>query len=182
MRAAARNSGGGSGSATFDALLRELRSRAAESVTELGLLGHANATEFALAGTIKPGDNNVFFAADATIDASTLAAKAADIRAIRGRFAKDAKLILYGCHSGVHSDFLEALSVAFGICVEGFSDEITYCIQWNEKTRRRPDCADFHTSVASLAPDLKSCKGVAPGVQTPAPSPAPTPAPDRPGP
>ena len=190
MSAAAKNSGGGTGASKFAGLLQTLKGKAVGSITELGLIGHANSTEFALGGTIKPG-NNVFFAADATIDSTSLAAKATDIAAVKNRFAADAKIVLYGCHSGVDAKFLDALSLAFGVCVEGFSNEITYCIIWNDKTRHitsrgrvyvinindplqaRPDCQQFYTSVKSLTPDLKSCKG-APAKPAPSPKSAPS--------
>lgn len=176
MAASAKGSGGGSGASKVAGLLQALKSKGAGSITELGLIGHANSTQFALGGTIKPGDD-VYFDADATIDAASLAANAADVTAAKNSFAADAKIVLYGCHSGLNAKFLETMSIAFGVCVQGFSNEITYCIQWDEQTNKissrgrvfvidihdplqaRPDCANFFSSVKSLSSDLKSCKG-----------------------
>ena len=140
-----------------------------------------------MGGTIKPGDN-VYFATDAIIDSGTLAANAAAVTGVKDRFAAGAKIILYGCHAGVGQALLDEISQAFGVCVEGFKNEITWCIIWDGATRKilsrgrvyvidindplqiRPSCEQFYTDVKSLKADGKSCKGV-PVVKPAPPSP-----------
>ena len=186
MAATATNSGGGTGSGKFADLLQALAAKSAGSIKELGLIGHANSSAFALGGTIKPGDN-VYFAADSVIDDSTLTANAATIAGVKDRFAAGTKIILYGCHAGVGQALLDDISQAFGVCVEGFKNEITWCIIWDGATRKitsrgrvyvidindplqiRPSCDQFYTDVKSLKPDGKSCKGVPAAKSAPPP-------------
>lgn len=190
--ATATQSGGGTPIGTFTGLLDHIASRSPGSITELGLIGHADSADFGLSGTITAHD--VWFTAPGLINADTLTANMARIEAVRDRFAAGAQIVLYGCNAGVGLALVEALSRAFRVCVLGFSDEIFTCFTWSPAARvaghprhitdrgnvwtpvttdplppeRPARCADWHTNVRELTPDRRSCSGVPPA--TPAPT------------
>jgi hypothetical protein len=183
FKATATNSGGGDAIKSFDALLTWIGKKSAGSITELGLIGHANSSNFGLSGTITTNPKDVTFTADGLINSGTLSTKMSKIMSVRDRFAANAKIILYGCHAGTGKSLLEDISNAFGVCVKGFTDEILWCITWSTPSRtinsrgrifvekaNNPDplagliktpCTSFYTSLSSLTPDGESCKGVA---------------------
>lgn len=72
------------------------------------------------------------------------------------------------------------MSEAFGVCVKGFTNNVLWCITWNESPLKitsrgnvfyenpndplagigaHPSCANFHKKVLDLQPDITSCKG-----------------------
>lgn len=175
MAATASGSGGGEPIATVDALLTALESKGKGAITRLNLIGHSSSSAFAFGGTIKPDD--VLFDANATIDADMLSKNAARITNIKDRFAEGAKIVLYGCNAGSALPLLEALSNAFGVCVQGFTTEVWWCIMpgkekntlvrgrtWAENPHDplpapRPDCAQFASDVTTLKPGRESCAG-----------------------
>ena len=76
---------------------------------------------------------------------------------------------------------MAALSSAFQVCVEGFSDEVWWCISWNLPSRKitsrgrtyvdtsgmmaaglvKKDCQNtFNADIGQLKPDKKDCSGV----------------------
>lgn len=130
FKASAANSGGGSGADTFAKLLTQIESKGAGSITELGLIGHANATNFGLSGTVK--GKGVWFTQPGLINAETIKANLSTIQSknLPGRFASGAKIILYGCNAGSGKDLMDAISQAFQVCVEGFKNEIDFCFKW----------------------------------------------------
>ncbi len=186
FEATATRSGGGVGRASFATLLSWIEGQAAGSITELGLIGHANSDYFGLSGRITAHD--VFFTPPGLIGVEAIAANAAMVARVRDRFAPDAVITLYGCHAGVGDALLDALSRAFRVCVRGFSDEILTCIEWSTPSRHitsrgkvfdraqvvlePPPCKDFHENVRSLVPNRQSCVGV-PQAATPAADTAP---------
>lgn len=184
--ATATNSGGGTAIGTFSGLLDHIAAQAPGSITELGLIGHADSADFGLSGTITAHD--VFFSTPGLINDATITANLARIAGMRDRFGADAQIVLYGCNAGVGLGLLEALSRAFHVCVLGFSDEIFTCFIWAPRERSAghprhithrgnvwtpvttdplpPDrpalCKDWHTNVRELTPDRRSCVGVPP--------------------
>jgi len=193
FRATATNSGGGSGSATFTALLDHIEAAAPGSITELGLIGHANVDYFGLAGRITAHD--VWFGDEGLIGAESLERERDRIVSLRNRFAAGAKIVLYGCNAGSGRPLLDAISNAFQVCVQGFSNEIVTCLRWRTPSREIFDrgrtwvddpmalvtpedvgCASFHLNVRDLTPDRESCAGL------PAPTPAPAPSAGEPSP
>jgi hypothetical protein len=176
FRATATNSGGGTGQGTFTGLIAHIASRSPDSIEELGLIGHANRDFFGLSGRISESD--VFFTAPGLIGMDSINANMAAIERVRDRFATGARIILYGCHAGLGSALLDAISRAFRVCVQGFSQEILTCIEWRTPDRTitsrgkvmvdsaglvaagQLQCAQFHTNVRSLTPDQESCVGV----------------------
>lgn len=184
FRATAENSGGGTGQPSFTGLLDHIAARAAGSIEELGLIGHANRENFGLSGRITAED--VFFTEAGLINTETLAREQARIAGLRDRFAPGATITLYGCHAGVGGELLEAISKAFQVCVRGFSDEVITCLQWRTPSleifsRGRVyidteglwaaglmQCEEFHTNVRDLNPDQESCAGVPAPAQAPA--------------
>lgn len=183
-RKTAQQSGGGSGCATFKALLDHIEAAAPGSIDELGLIGHANSDAFGLAGRIV--SDNVWFNNAGLINGDSLQREKGRIAGLRNRFAAGAKIILYGCDAGAGTPFLDAISNAFHVCVEGFSSEVTWCIQWHTPSRHifsrgrtwfdpsgllSPEdvgCARYHADIRTLTPDRESCVGV------PKPPPKPT--------
>jgi hypothetical protein len=130
----ATNSGGGTGVSTLDDIITEIGKKKVGSIDELGIIAHANSSYFSLAGTVLtsgPDLPNVTFSPTGKVDTAGLQAKQSKIDAIKDRFAKGAQIVLYGCHAGLDDSLLQALAKAFGVCVYGFSNEVSYLIQWN---------------------------------------------------
>jgi hypothetical protein len=182
--ATAASSGGGTGAPTFDDLIKSIAAKGKGTITSLGIIGHATTDLISLSGTITVSPANVTFTGGGVIDSAAIKAKMADITAVRDRFAAGAKIILYGCHAGIGNSLMGALSSAFQVCVEGFSDEVWWCISWNLPSRKitsrgrtyvdtsgmmaaglvPKDCqSTFNADIGQLKPDKKDCSGVPAG-------------------
>jgi Domain of unknown function (DUF4157) len=179
--ATASSSGGGTGAPTFDDLIKTIAAKGKGSITSLGIIGHATTDLISLSGTITVSPSNVTFTGGGVIDSTAITAKMADITAVRDRFAAGANIILYGCHAGIGNSLMAALSSAFQVCVQGFSDEVWWCISWNLPSRKitsrgrtyvdtsgmmaaglvPKDCqSTFNADIGQLKPDRKDCSGV----------------------
>lgn len=128
FKATADASGGGSAVTNMQDVLKFIGSKDDGSITELGIIGHANANYFAFGGTITkrtdPIGANVTFNRAMLMDPSGLDANSEKIKEIKKKFAPNAKLVLYGCHAGLDDSLMKKLATTFGICVYGFSLEI----------------------------------------------------------
>ena len=187
--ATASGSGGGTGAAKFDDLLNYIKGTSVGSITSLGIVGHSNTSVFALGGKITVSPKDVEFNdADANIDSTAVSSKLPTITGLRDRFAKDAKITLYGCHAGIADSLMQSLADAFQVCVKGFSEEIWWCILWDLATNNigsrgrtmvdtsgmvaaglmKKDCATtFDPDVRKLTPDKTKCP--TPPASTPPP-------------
>ena len=126
MAATAVGSGGGESVATFAELLTKLEAKGKGSITVLNLIGHSNSSVFSLGGTITKDD--VEFLPEASIESDALTKNAARIAALHDRFAEGAKIVLYSCDAGSGQGLLDAVGAAFGVCVEGFTTQIWWCL------------------------------------------------------
>src|SRR6185312_5904069 len=189
--ALAANSGGGTAVKTLDDLFKQIEAKGKRTITRLDLIGHANGKALCFAGEIKKDD--VYMSECLGVD--ELADNAARISALKDRFAPGAKITLYGCDAG-SSTLPDLIGSAFGVCTEGFTTELSYCISSNGQgglTRgriwvqdpgdpmpTRPDnCAGFRTALSSAKTDAQSkqCKAPAqPAPGAPAPKPPAAPA------
>jgi hypothetical protein len=180
FRATVTNSGGGSGASTFDELLKLIEKEGQGTISSLGLIGHAGGDNFGLGGkiTVRPAD--VTFSTAGLIDATTISKNLKVIQSLKNRFTRDANITLFGCHTGVSTKLLDAISNALGIYVSGFSKEIIWCIDWSLPKRTITSrgkvfvdtngqfaaglvsCASFNKTVTSLKPDVKSSVGITP--------------------
>ena len=100
------------------------------SIVELGLVGHASPTAFALAGT--ETTRNIRFDPKGLIHPDTIHDKLARITALRDRFKTGDKdnppsITLFACDAGSGDDLLEAISSAFQVTARGFQHEIWWC-------------------------------------------------------
>jgi hypothetical protein len=132
--ATATRSGGGTGVGTLDDILAAIGKKSVGSLDELGIIAHAHASFFALAGTVLtsgPHLPDVTFARGSLVDAAGLQGKQAPIDAVKGRFARGAPIVRYGCHAGLDDALLQALARAFGVCVYGFAHAVAYLLEWN---------------------------------------------------
>jgi Domain of unknown function (DUF4157) len=171
MAATAAGSGGGESVATLDDLLKKIEAKAPGSITRLNLIGHSNRSVFSLGGTITK--DNVEFFPNAALYADTLADNKTRIAALRDRFASGAKIVLYSCDAGSGQALLDAIGEAFGVCVEGLTTEIWWCLGasggkavrgrvWAENPNDPlpgsvpGNCADFAADVTSLTTGAKS--------------------------
>ena len=122
-----------------------------------------------------------------------LSANAVRIATLRDRFAPGAKITLYGCDAG-SSTLPDLIGSAFGVCTEGFTTHLSYCIMgdggkglirgriWvqdpGDPMPTKPGaCAGFRTALSSAKTDAQSqqCKAAAkPAPGAPAPAPAPS--------
>ena len=185
FRTCIQNSGGGEGISTFKDLLKHIAGKQQGSISELGLLGHSNSSNFGLSGKVKGKD--VWFTKPGLINQETIKNNVSTIQSkeLHNRFAANAKIILYGCNAGSGVALLDSISQVFKVCVEGFKDEIDFCLQWRPpkgKKRRiisrgrvnyspidltdplaalksEKTCSEFLVDLRKLSPDQKSCKG-----------------------
>jgi hypothetical protein len=130
FRATAVHSGGADEAASFDQLLKIIENKKPGSIVELGLVGHASPTAFALAGT--ETTRNIRFDPKGLIHPDTIHDKLARITALRDRFKTGDKdnppsITLFACDAGSGDDLLEAISSAFQVTARGFQHEIWWC-------------------------------------------------------
>ncbi|CAN5332121.1 hypothetical protein BH23BAC1_BH23BAC1_17840 [soil metagenome] len=173
----AGRSGGGEGAKDLPALIKVIEKQGKGAIKKLGIIGHSNSRVLGLSGDVHTQGVPL----TGLITGSTLQSNKAKIDAIKDRFAPGAEITLYSCNSGgISNGLADAVSEAFGVCVKGFSNEVIWCITWNENplkiTRRgnvfyenpndplagigaHPKCENFHTKVLDLSPDVTSCKG-----------------------
>jgi hypothetical protein len=180
----ATKSGDAAGATTLDEMLKAIEAKPAGSIKLLGLVGHAaggtggNPRTFGLSGQITVNPANVILTSKGFVNANTLAASLTRITALRNRFTSDAHLVFYACNTGLDSTLLDAISNAFGVCADGFSDEVLWCFSWttpgmaiNSRGKVYYDkngmyaagligCDGFSSDATSLTPDLTSCVGV----------------------
>ncbi len=171
MAATAAGSGGGEAVSTLDELLTKIEAKGKGSITRLNLIGHSNISVFSFGGTITA--DNVEFSPDAALYTQALADKAARITALRDRFAEGAKIVLYSCDAGTGQALLDAIGNAFGVCVEGFTSEIWWCLTKKDGKAVRghiwaqnpndplppehpPDCDTLSSDIATLTTGGKS--------------------------
>ena len=114
----------------FDQLLKIIENKKPGSIVELGLVGHASPTAFALAGT--ETTRNIRFDPKGLIHPDTIHDKLARITALRDRFKTGDKdnppsITLFACDAGSGDDLLEAISSAFQVTARGFQHEIWWC-------------------------------------------------------
>lgn len=174
MAATAAGSGGGEAVSTLDELLKKIESKGKGSITRLNLIGHSNSSVFSFGGTITK-DNVEFFPSAALYD-EALTNNADRIAALRDRFAAGATIVLYSCDAGSGQALLDAVGKAFGVCTQGFTSEIWWCLSKtdrNQAVRGRvwaqnpndplpsdapSDCAAFAADVTTLVAGGKSAQ------------------------
>jgi len=174
----AGRSGGGSGAKDLPELIQFIGKQGKGAIKKLGIIGHSNSRALGLSGDVHTQGVPL----RGVIMEETLKANKSKIDAVKDRFAADASIILYSCNSGgISNGLADAVSEAFGVCVKGFKNNVLWCITFNESpvsiTSRgnvfyenpndplagagvHPSCANFHTKVDDLTPDVNSCKGV----------------------
>jgi hypothetical protein len=130
FRATAAHSGGAGEAASFEQLLNVIGKSKPGTISELGLIGHASPTAFALSGQAIPG--NIRFDHKGLIHPDTIQDNLEKIKALRNRFKTDdkknpASITLFACDAGSGDALLEAISSAFQVSARGFSQEIWWC-------------------------------------------------------
>jgi hypothetical protein len=130
FRATAAHSGGAGEAASFEQLLNVIGKSKPGTISELGLIGHASPTAFALSGQAIPG--NIRFDHKGLIHPDTIQDNLEKIKALRNRFKTDdkknpASITLFACDAGSGDALLEAISSAFQVAARGFSQEIWWC-------------------------------------------------------
>ncbi|MGO9893916.1 MAG: hypothetical protein ACLPX8_06860 [Bryobacteraceae bacterium] len=186
FQATATNSGDPAGAGTLADMLKIVAGKPAGSISLLGLVGHAaggtggTPRTFGFSGQVTVNPANVILTAPGFLTAATLTSSMGAITPLRNRFAADARIVLYACNTGTDNTLLDPISNAFGVCVDGFSDEVSWCFTWttpgnriNPSSRGRVfydtkgllalgmiPCAGFSTDATTLKPDLTSCTGV----------------------
>jgi hypothetical protein len=88
-------------------------------------------------GSITPGDlqsltQGQTFNVNSTNKA--IASKWFSLADVRGRFAKDAIIVVYACKSGLDSSFVQEIADTFQVKVQGFNDLIGYFPEYDDKT------------------------------------------------
>jgi hypothetical protein len=133
---------------TFGNMLGAIWTQAPESISRLNLFTHANKDLIGFGGHIEkrslvradvfintngPSDN--LTAMDPTSMANLNApgvtflsptGKTITVEDVRKRFAKDAMIVLYACHSGQLAPFLKSVATFFGVKVIGFTPQIGF--------------------------------------------------------
>ena len=183
--ALASGSGGGTSVKTLDALFKSIEAKGPGTITRLDLIGHANGSALCFAGEIKKDDVDM----TECLGKEELAANADRINKLKDRFAPGAKITLYGCDAGGNK-LLEDVGAAFGVCTEGFTTHLSYCIMGDGKggavrgriwvqapgdpmPTKPGKCADFSPTLSSARTDAQSTQCKAPAKPA-APAPAPS--------
>jgi hypothetical protein len=169
FRATAAQSGGAEGAASFEELLNVLAKKTPRSLTDLGLVGHANPEALVLAGQVDRG--TITTNSKSIISADSIKVNLNKIKSVRNRFKTDdknnpASIIIYACDAGSGDELLEALSDAFQVTAKGFKQEIWWCFMttsgpvvrgrtWYDAvgTGVPPDCGS-----ANFSPDIRVWK------------------------
>jgi hypothetical protein len=130
FRATAAHSGGAEEASSFEQLINVIGKRKPGAISELGLIGHASPSAFALSGHAVPG--NIHFDPKGLIHPDTIQDNLEKIKAVRNRFKtgdknNPASITLFACDAGSGDALLEALSSAFQVTVRGFTQEIWWC-------------------------------------------------------
>lgn len=120
---------GGPGAKTMAELRAFLAGKAVGSISDLKIIGHASGTAggiLGLAGRIDgPPNADVWFdAADGNLDQTS----ASSLAPFKDRFAKGASVTLVGCDSATGDELMTALANALGVCVNGYTVEIAWCL------------------------------------------------------
>lgn len=139
LEAAATNSGGGTGIASLAELITAIGKKKPGTIDELGIITHASSSYFSLTGKVFTSGAklpDVFLTDAGRVDVDTLRGMKGRIDAVKDRFAAKAQIVLYACHSGLDDSLLDAMAQAFGVCVYGFSQEVSYLVQWTEPGKR----------------------------------------------
>jgi hypothetical protein len=165
------HSGGADGAASFDQLLSWIEKKKPGTITELGIIGHANPATFSLAGT--KTTNNIHFDPKGMIHPVSIKDNLKRITALRDRFNTDDKdnppsITLFACDAGSGDPLLEAIASAFQVTARGFKNEIWWCFMVNKKAAVRgrtyydssgygyhPQCDDdkFSVDIRTWTPD-----------------------------
>jgi hypothetical protein len=122
------------------------------SIARLNIFTHANEDLIAFAGTVRPLNvgSSVSLEVDTAFSEDTLdkinqrgvpfyvnskkfAKKAFTMDDVRRRFAKDAVIVIYACHSGLDSRFIQYLADTFQVRVRGFKSVIGYFPSYSEQ-------------------------------------------------
>jgi hypothetical protein len=132
---------------TFGHMLGAIVTQAKGSIARINLFTHGDKTVIGFGGEIKPmtvtradvminvnSSGNDLIAMEPTGMANlsqpgvtfTLGSKTLTVQDIRDRFAKDAQIVLYACHSAQTASFLKSIATFFGVKVVGFKVEIGY--------------------------------------------------------
>jgi hypothetical protein len=173
FRVTAAHSNGTGEAKTFAELLKWIDAKKVGSIDGLGIVGHASPTVFSLAGKVTSYPFNVNFFDSGIISPDTVNDNLAKIQSLQNRFAKDARMVLFSCSFGANGSVLEALSKAFGVCVEGYKNEMVWCLSMSGKNLQRgrtfydgnglgvyPKCEDFSDDIRTWGRDNESCAGV----------------------
>jgi hypothetical protein len=182
FRATAGKSGNAAGAASLADMLKIIGAQRAGSIAFLGLIGHGAsrigmARTFGFSGRISVSPAQVVLTPSGFLNANTIWTNYDAIRALRGQFAADAKIVVYACDSGMDTTLLAPISNAFGVCAYGFKQQVTWCFNHSAQrvspgTRGRVfvdrsgllgmgmiPCDGFSTDAKTLTPDVNSCIG-----------------------
>ena len=175
----AMKSGMASGASSLADMINIIARQAAGSISLLGLIGHAAAPPrtFGFSGRMTTSPPYVFLTPSGFLNAKTIWDNYSLITPLRSKFARDARIVLYACHTGADRSLLAPISNAFGVCADGFTNPVTWCFKWAQatsvidpSTRGRVfvdamgqyaagliKCDAFNTDATMLRPDVTSC-------------------------
>jgi hypothetical protein len=126
------------------------------SIGRINIFTHANSDLIALKGTLSAGGmtTQVFLDVNSAISEDTLdilnkpglpftvnakskqiSSKQFTLADVRKRFSPNALIVIYACHTGVQSAFLQRIADTFQVRVRGFDDVIGYFPRFEEPDR-----------------------------------------------
>jgi hypothetical protein len=132
---------------TFGNMLGAILKQPEGSISRLNLFTHANPEVIAFSGRLEKRDNDhpdIFLKVNRVNDNLTamdeagmnnlnepgvfftLDGKNITVEQIRRRFAADAMIVLYACHSGLLRKFIKSIATFFRVKVVGFSGKVWY--------------------------------------------------------
>jgi hypothetical protein len=179
FQATAIRSGVASGASSLADMINIIARQPAGSISFLGLIGHAaeGPRTFGFAGRMTTSPPHVVLTPAGFLNAQTIWDNYSLITPLRSKFARDARIVLYACHTGADRSLLSPISNAFGVCVDGFTNPVTWCFKWAKATgiidassrgrvfvdaiglyaARLIECDTFNTDATMLRPEVTSC-------------------------
>ena len=172
FQATSMKSGTAEGASSLADMINIIARQPAGSISFLGIIGHAadGPRTFGFSGRMTMSPPYVVLTPSEFLNAQSIWDNYNLTTPLRSKFARDARIVLYAC-------ILAPISNAFGVCVDGFTNPITWCFKWAQATRiidpgtrgrvfvdatglyaaRLIDCDTFNTDVTMLRPEVTSC-------------------------
>jgi hypothetical protein len=126
----------------FAGILREVFEPPDARFKSLSIITHSDGTSLWLRGTLNADPESFVHTYDLTPRTVRERLRPTVTDVLKGKMLPDAKITLYGCHSGNHivpKDLLDAFALAFDVDCFGFKRGLQVCVDIDKKTHKITD-------------------------------------------